>query len=336
MSDKEYKYNMKSGSMPIQTKKKGVNQLQSSFNQWQVLDLSLSDSIQYLDKIIDNLDNQMGLIMGISRPAMGQTTQDSQVGTFQMSQQSTMLITEVIYAKHDEVERRALSMLMNIARQYLWDKETIMSYVDSDGEEEIIDIPPGVLNMNDYEIILANNTVEERRLNELKSYALQNYSKGVLPFSDFSKIYSSDSMSEIKKMGEYFSEQAEKLAQDSKQSEQKHEMDLIQAKIELQGKITQWVETQKNEISKVKADLDAQKFQFDQFVSSKDIELRNRDLDLKKQIAELKAGYELEGTKMVAGVKQEHNRTDESIKMLKIKLDHLAEMMKPKKETSNA
>ena len=337
MSDKEYRYMRKMGDMPVQTRKKGApGQVQSAFNQWTVLDLSLSDSIQYLDKIIDNLDIQMGMVMGISRQSMGEVTKDDLVGTMKMSQQSTMLITEVIFAQHDEIERQALSMLINLARQYLWDKNTILSYVDENNDEQIVDIPEGVLNLADFDILLANNNLEERRLNELKSFAMNSYAQGQLPFKDFSQIYSSESMTEVKRMSEYFSEEALRLQRESVQAERKHEQDLQQQKIELQGKFTEFVEGQKRQIEKMSQDLATQKFEFDQQVTAKELELRNKDLDLKKQIAELKAGTDVESTRMVSEVKQEHNRGQEDIAILKAKLTHIEKLLENGKQKADA
>ena len=332
MSDQEFRYKKKLGDMQIESRKKGVNQLQSSFNQWQVLDLSLSDSIQYLDKILDNLDNQMGMIMGISRQAMGQVNNEDQVGTMKMSQQSVMLITEVLYAKHDEVERRALSMLMNIARAYLWDKNVVMSYVNENSEEDILDIPANTLNMSDYEVLIANNTLEERKLTELKNYALNSYGKGLLPFTSFSQIYSSDSMTEIKRLSEYFDEEAKRLANEGQQKERDHETDLQNQKIELMGKVQAMVQEQKQKIEALNLELQKNKNEFDQQVATQDLALRAKEVEYKKEVAEMKANAEFSGTKVMGEVKQESNRANEQIKILKIKLDHVENLIKSGKE----
>jgi hypothetical protein len=331
MSDQEFNYQKKLGTIKIQTKKKGAAQLQSSFNQWQMIDLSLSDSIQYLDKIIDNLDNQMGMVMGISRPAMGQVSNGDQVGTFQMSQQSVMLITEVIYAKHDEVDRRALSMMINIARQYLWDKDTILSYVEN-GEEEVLDIPAGVLNMADFEVLLGSNTLEERRLNEFKNYALQSYGKGLLPFADFSAIYTSDSFKEVQRMSEYFDREAKKLQADSEQKNRDHEMEMIKYKEQLRGEVAKFAENTKMQMAQLKSETDKNKLALDEYIRTNELQLRQKELADKETLGHAKVAGELEGTKMMAEVKQEHNRTEEDLKKLKITVDLILKTLESKKE----
>ena len=332
MSDKEYRYSRKLGDMPLETKKSGVNQIQSSFNQWQVLDLSLSDSIQYLDKILQNLDIQMGLIMGLSPQAMGQVNNEDQVGTMKMSQQSVMLITEVLYAKHDEVERRALTMMMNIARQYLWDKNTIMSYINENNEEDIVDIPANTLNMADYEILLANNNLEERKLNEFKNYSLQSYSKGTLSLRDFTNIYNSDSLREVQRMAEYIDEEAKRLAGESQQKQNQAMADLQNQKIELQGKMVQVVEEQKRQIDQMNIEVQKQKLQLESYTAKAELELKGRELDLKKELGEFKANSEFESNKMTMQVKNEHNRADESIKIMKARLDHIQKLLESQKQ----
>ncbi len=335
MSDKEYRYNRKIGDMPVQTRKKGVGAVnQSNFNQWQVLDLSLSDSIQYLDKILDNLDGFLCGIMGISKQAMGQVTADDPVGTTKMSQQSVLTVTKVLYWQHDEVVRRALNMMMNLAKQYLWDSDTIMSYVNENSEQEIVEIPKGMFKGKDFEIIIVGNSKEEEKLDEMKNFALQNWSKGMLPFNNFMSIYSSDSMTEVRKMSEYFAEEAEKLMAQSKQTDLKNQSQLQEEKIKLQGQMTQMVEDQKRQIEKMAHDLEQQKFEFDKTIQAQELQLKSREIDVKQEAVQVKSQAEFAGTKVTAQVKQESNRANEKIKLLKIQLDSLADSIKSKKETA--
>jgi len=334
-SDREFRYNKKLGDVQVQTRKPGVGNVPSNFNQWQVLDLSLSDSIQYLDKLIDNLDSQLGLLMGVTRPSMGQISKDDQVGTFQMSQQSVMLVTEVLYAKHDEVERRALSMLMNLAKQYIWTKDTIMSYVDENSEEVIVDIPAGLLNLHDFDIILSTGTKEERSLNEMKQFALQSFSKGSLPWQDFLQIYSTDSLREAVKKSEYFSQEVMRLQKEAQQSELKNEAALQQQKIELTGELQKFIEGQKRQIEQVTAQIAAQRLEFDKQVAAETLRLKDKELDIKKEAVQVKSQADFSGIKVQSEVKDQSNKANEQIKLLKVKLDHIAKTVQMSKANSN-
>ena len=330
MSDDEWRRKVKMGDIRIQTRKKGVGNLQPSFNQFQAIDLSLSASVQYLENMLESLDNQMGLIMGISRPAMGQVVNTDQVGTFQMSQQSTLLVTEVMYAKHDEVERQALTMLINLARQYCWDKDTILSYLNEDGEEEIVNIPAGMLDMDDYEINIANNTLEERRLNELKSYALQNYAKGLLPFGNFVQMYSVESLKELQKKSVYFAEEAQRLQSEQKQAEGQQAMKLEEHRAQVQMQMQTALEKQKQEIQKMQMSLDSQAQKFDSYIRQAENQLRKHEIDVKEEIGMAKINADVQKTSQTNEITDRHNRADEQIRELQAHMDAIQDILNKK------
>jgi hypothetical protein len=254
--------------------------LQPTFNQFQVLDMSLSNSIQYFDAILDGLDSQMGLIMGITRQAMGQTVNTDQVGTFQMSQQSTLLVTESYYAKHDEIERQALSLMINLARQFLWDKETIMSYINENSEEEIVEIPAHLLNKKDFRVLLERSPADERKLNQLKEFHLQNYAKGMLPWDTFLNLFNVESLIEMQKKSEYFAVEARKIQDQSRQAEQQSQIELITAKEKLKGEMTAQVKQVETEMKKMALQLDQQRLQLEDYVQRTNLALQEKALSL--------------------------------------------------------
>ena len=133
-------------------------------------------------------------------------------------------------------------------------------------------------------------------------------------------------------MSEYFSEEAQRLQKESLQAERKHEADLQDQKIKLQGEMTQMVEGQKRQIEKLSLDLQKQKEEFDRQIATQELALRAKEIELKKELGELKADSEFSSTKMMAEVKQEHNRADESIKILKAKLDNIQKMLENQKQ----
>lgn len=285
MSDAEWRQRVKTGFIDIQTRKKGAANIPTSFNQFQVIDMSLSSSIQYFDNILENLDNQIGLIMGVTRQAMGQVVNTDQVGTFQLSQQSTLLITEVIYAKHDEIERQALTMMINLARQYLWDKDTLLSFRNEDNEEEIIQIPAGLLDMHDYNIIIDRNTFEERKLTEMKNFAMQNYAKGQISLPNFLTLYNIESTKEMIKASEYFAEQATKLQQDASSANADQMMQIEEKKMQLKTEMEMTLKKQEDQISAFHAKLAEQNQNFMQQIQQRELGLKEKELDARTQEA---------------------------------------------------
>jgi len=280
MSDDEWRYMKKMGTAWIQTRKSNIGTVNPTFNQFQMLDESLSSSVQYFDRILENLDTQMGLIMGITRQAMGQTVNSDQVGTFQLSQQSTLLITEILYAQHDEVERRALSMAANIARQYLWSQDSIVSYMNEKGDEEVINIPANTIDMSDYQINLLTTTKHDRSISEIKQIALQNYKSGQMPFRDFMSLYSLDTMKELEKENEYFAREAQRLAAEAENAKGEQLMAIEQKKAELQIQIDKAINAQREELEVFNAKLEQRKNEFDEYIQTWEKKIDEKKLAL--------------------------------------------------------
>jgi len=320
MSDDEWRYNLKMGDMWIETRKKGVGQLQPTYNQFQVMDLSLSSSIQYFDNILENLDNQMGLIMGITRQAMGQTTKTDQVGTFQLSQQSTLLITEVLYYRHDEIERRALNMMLNLARQFLWDKETILSYINDEGDSEIIQIPSGVLNMADYEIVAQHNTLEERKLNELKGFALQNFSRGQLSMDQFFSLYNTNSLMELEKKSSYFAEETIRLQNEARQAEGAQLEAIEEKKIRLKAEMDAMLQDHGNKMAEINAQMVKQKQDLEGQLKQIELGLENKKIEQEKYLKVLELVNEKESEDNAIMSNERQMNIDARIRLIQTQL----------------
>lgn len=283
MDDVEWRRNMKEGILEIETRKKGVGMLQPTFNQFQVLDMSLSASIQYIDAVLESIDTQMGLIMGVTRQAMGQVTNTDQVGTFQLSQRSTLLITQVLYEKHDEVEKEALNMMLRLAKEYLMDDDVVIQNIDTDGGENITRIPAGVLKKADFDIIVMNNSKEESSLIELKQIALQNYKAGLLPFHNFMQMYNIESLKELEKMSEYFAEKAQEIAQQQQQAQGDQAMAVEDKKGQLAMQMADFSAKQQQGIEQMKLQWEQAKKQSDDAFKSQELEQKAEELALKNK-----------------------------------------------------
>lgn len=281
MSDEEWDMEKKLGTIKIETRKKGIGQVPPTFNQFQMIDMSLSASIQYFDAILESIDNQIGLIMGVTRQAMGQTVNADQVGTFELSQRSTLLITQVLYAQHDEVERQAMNMMLRLAKQYVLDEETILQSIEGDGSESITRIPGNTLNKADFDIIVENNSKEESSLIELKQLALQNYKAGILPFNNFVSMYKIESLKELEKMSTYFVERAAELASQSAGAEGERAMQLEDKKAQLAMQMAEFTEKQKQGTEQMKLEWEKAKKQSDDAFRQGELEMKQKDLELR-------------------------------------------------------
>lgn len=331
MSDQEWEYNLKMGRIYIESRKKGIGVPQPTFNQFQVFDMSLSNSIQYLDLIMQSIDNRIGLIMGVTRQAMGQVQNTDQVGTFQLSQQSTLLITEALYNRHDEIEAQMMTLMLRLAKEHMFNEDTILQVLGLDGSENLVKIPRGILRKRDFDILIQRNAKEQTSLMELKQLALNNFKAGILPYHNFVAMYNTESVKELEKMSIYFSEQAFELQQKSRQAEiegdKQKQIEVEEKKAQLQQQIKEYEEKIKQQTEALKLQWEQTSKESEDAFKRLELELKNKELEIKQQELEqnkyLKL-YELTNTKQSEdNVIMENARAtnlDTQIKMIELEL----------------
>jgi hypothetical protein len=245
MSMQEWVYQKKMGVGWIQTVREGMGR-QSTFNQFQTFDDTISPSIKVLIDIMTHLEQLAGDVTGVSRQSLGSITHQDAVGTSEQSIQQSNLVTEIIYYEHDQIKRLALSRLVNLCK-IAWKSGKRGSYVLGDFSQEILNIAPNTINKADYEVFMSDGGKEERAINELKQLAGMGHKEGMIPLQNLAKIYNMESIKEIEVTLEKFGEIAEQKAQANQGAENDHEMQKIQAEQEFQ----KLMEGQKSQISQM-------------------------------------------------------------------------------------
>jgi len=335
MSDQEWEYKKKLGTIEIETRKKGVGSVPATFNQFQVIDMSLSASIQYFDAILESIDNQIGLIMGVTRPAMGQVQNTDQVGTFQLSQRSTLLITQVLYDKHDEIERQALLQMLRLAKNFLLDEDTIMQTINPDGTEDLVRIPAGALKNADFDFIVQSNSKEENSRIELMQFAMNNYKAGMLPFHNFVSMYNTESLKELELMSIYFAEESQRLAMESRQAEGEQIAAVEDKKSQLAIQMAEFSEKMKQDTEKMKIQWEQSKKESDDAFKQKELELKAKELEQKaleleqtKYLELFKLSNTKESEDNVIMENQRATNIDAQIRMFEIQLQEIQAHLK--------
>lgn len=328
MTDEEWEYQAKLGKLYIQTMgEDGRTIRNSSFNQWPSFDNTLSPAIQYLENFKASLKETMGEIIGIPRARLGQTVASDQVGTFNQSINQSALITEILFNDHDEIERRALNHIINIATRYCFNAETILEVpVDSLGMQAI-KIPPKLFSDSFFDIVVANNTREGQNMRDLKQLALQQNAKNLMPFYQVLDIYNTETLKELEKKVSYFTKKSEELMakQSSNNIEQgkqaqieieqfKREYDMAAAKMAAQVK--------EMELNFKKAEMDMKQQQFDQTMQFKNYELAAK---LETQNKAIDSEREIEGAYLVS--QDKHQTTDEQIRAMEIQLNMITNQL---------
>lgn len=315
MSVKEWIYYRKTGTGLIQTHKKGQRSFQ--FNQFQSYDDTISPAIQYLDVIGENLKLMVDEITGVSRQRRGDVKPTDQVGTFERSMEQSQLITEIMFHKHDKVDQRALTRLINLMNKVQWKQGDTFTYHNPDASSEIVNIPKGILDSTDIEVLLADSSKDEIIKRDIQQIAMRNHEKNVIDMSQLVKLMKIDSVIELEKTVDQFVEDAQEMAQMA----QRNEADAKAAEIRLKGEIDQAIEAQKGQIEQMKIQVEQQKLALDERRLAQERELAEAKMQMENTIKMLDISSEREIESAYLQEQKRSSLVEENLKALQLKID---------------
>lgn len=95
MSRQEWLYYLKQGVAFIQTvKRSATGGRQSHYNQFQTIDMSITQGVEYLQGVLERLEYMMSRILGVPPQRMGEVTDNDQVATHRSAIAQSTLTTE--------------------------------------------------------------------------------------------------------------------------------------------------------------------------------------------------------------------------------------------------
>ena len=231
MNKDEWFYHMKLGRYLIQTISKTGQKKNTGYNQFSRVDQTLPQSIQYFDSILEGLDYQIGMIMGVPRQRLGEVQPSDQVGTFQMANEQAALTTEILYHEHDVVLNKALTLLINIATQYVVKPGEVIGL---EGDVlEFINIPLN-FGARRFSVKLETTVKKERDLIEMKRIALQLAQQGQIGTEFIFELFTTDSLKELKAKVEAQVKKQQELILATQQQGQEAELQAQQKAQQLQ------------------------------------------------------------------------------------------------------
>jgi hypothetical protein len=315
MSLAEQRYLRKLGTLYIQTKTKTGRNIGSNYNQWKGYDDSLPSSINQIENILNNLDETLGLIMGVPRQRIGQVVSTDQVGSNEQAVQQSSLVTEILHVKHDELNARVLEAAVNIQLNYLTKPGDILDiHIPEEGITKNFPIPDIPLN-GWINIYLENNSKQIKLKGKLEQAAFNEYGRGALPLESLITVFNQDSIKSMEKKLQYFSRKAAELQSNMARSVEEKEIAIAEASKNLAIML-------KQEDTKVAM----AKLQFDKEKLIKETELKEKELSLKQSTDFTNMGTERE---IEAAYLKEQNRAsiiDEELKKLQLQLDFLVNL----------
>ena len=288
MDIQDIMYHLKNdGIIPINSKDEG-NQV-ATFNQFQQVDFTLSQSVSQLFNLKLMLEETAGQISGITRQRQGAINTSEYVGNVQRSVQQSALTTETWFFMHNEVKKRALEKAANLMK-VAWKSGYKASTILGDGAYKVLNVMPGEIHLNDYGLFLGDTGKEQNNkmlINQIAQAAMQSGQAGLL---EVLKVLKADTATEA----EHTLERAMNVMKQQQQQQQQ----MMQAQAEAQEAAKQAEHARNIELEQVRVD--------------GKIAVANIETEAKKQIADIRDDGERDIADMKEKVKMKESGIEET------------------------
>lgn len=217
-----------------------------------VIDLEMGNYIQQHINMMEYVKQQLGEIAGVSDARQGQIATSELVGNVNREITQSSHITEKWFMIHDNVKLRAMKCMLETTK-HAWRNSPPkkIQHVLDDMSTTILNIDPQELMEIDYDITISNSSNDAELMQSLKQLAHAGIQNDKITFSQLLDIYTSDSISDIRRKIEVseseslqrqqeeqqqamqMQQQAQQAAQAAQQAEQDFEAIKLDAEIQM-------------------------------------------------------------------------------------------------------
>jgi len=247
MDMQEVMYHLKNdGIIPINTRDEGGDT--ASFNQFQQVDFTMSNSIQQLINLKMMLEQTAGQISGVSPQREGAVEQYEYVGNVQRSVTQSSISTAGWFFSHNEVKKRVLERLANLMK-LAWAGGKRAAFIFGDAGYKFLNILPDVA-LNDYGIFLGDSGRDDSLKQQVQGMSQSALQSGSISLLDALKVLKSDTMTEAQhvlekgleamqeQQAQAQSQQAEMQQAQAEAEQAKAQTQMEMKQMEIEGNIT--------------------------------------------------------------------------------------------------
>lgn len=192
-----------------------------TWNQYQVVDMSLFDQIEQLIKLQEYFKQQWDDVLGIARQRKGETYASDGQGVNERAVFQSTVITDMIFIPYEEFQQRELQGILDFAK-FLTAKGDRSLIEDDDLGTMAMEIHPEDLALSQLGIRMINSTDEQNKLNKAKDMAAQLIQSKVKT-SQVLEVIDAVNMAELKQKIKQLEALEEQISQQTAESQQEHE-----------------------------------------------------------------------------------------------------------------
>jgi len=278
-------YHLKTdGIIPINSKDEG-GQIQS-FNQFQQVDFTLSQSVQQLINLKLMLEDMAGQLSGVTRQREGAVEQYEYVGNVQRSVVQSSTITESWFYSHAEVKQRVLESLCNNMK-IAWADGKKAAMILGDGAYKFLNIMPSIA-LQDYGVYVGDSGKDDAMKQVVQQLAQSALQAGNIDLLNILKVIKADTMTEAEKVLEKGMEKMKEQAAEQQQREMQQiqaQQEAEQSKFEAEAQLKQMDNDTKIQVAEIQAEsrMAVAKLQSE---DKRDIHDSSQDAEFSKKLAD--------------------------------------------------
>ena len=229
----------------IDSTAEGKNNERVTFNQYQVLDMSLGQYIAAQFQLLQAIKGEWEEMIGISRQRKGQIKTSDGVGTTERAVFQSSVISEELFRRFEAFIEKEYQGLLDTAK-IAWRDGKKMTYVTSDLRTAMIAIDPQDFQEAEYGVFVKNTSREQDKLTQMRNMALSFAQNGSEP-STIAEILDSNNFSKIKGYLQEVEEKQKAMQEQQQQMQQQIAQQQSAAAQKLQDEKQQF-EAQQNDL----------------------------------------------------------------------------------------
>ena len=226
-----------------------------------VVDAELGQSIAQQIQFLEFIKNEMSRVVGVSDQREGQIQNRETVGGVERSVLQSSHITEWLFLIHDDVKKRVMECLLEMAKACLRGNNEKFQYILSDFTAQIVDVDGDEYCESEYGLVIDNSYSSQELVKNLPMLVQAGIQNGTSSLSAAMKLYNATSRAEKQRILENDERQLREFQQQQVQAQQETQQRVAQIQQETQLRQMEHeaaMNTENNETKIIVANIQAQ------------------------------------------------------------------------------
>lgn len=231
----------------IDSTAEGKNNERVSFNQYQVLDMSLGQYIAAQMQLLQSIKQEWEELLGISRQRKGQITAADGAGTTESAIAQSTAMTEEIFRKFEKFEQKEMQGLLDVSKHaYRGGKK--IQYITDDYRNAWLDLEGAEYGESEFGIFAKNASKENEKIRTMRQMSMSFAQNGTGP-GTIAEILDADNFAHLKRLANKVEQKQEELQQAQAQAMQQAEQTKAQGEMQKVQQEQQF-EAQENQLDR--------------------------------------------------------------------------------------